>query len=1540
MMPRQILIVDDIKSDRETINNMLCHDYGILQATNGQEALELLARDHASVSAVLLNLDLPVMDGCEVLRRLRSDPLLSRLPIIVAGSDDEESRARSLSMGANDFVTKPYNPDVIKHCLKNNIALSETAATEGALGRDSLAGSLHHESFLEKAQVMEQLRAVLSGVNFGVTAFTLNGTNVKFLLANDKFYELLGYAKDEYAAEIGEDAFKPVHPDDLEMITRLFARANSDHRPYDVDFRIIDRSGKTRWLRSNVTIMLPSKGGNPVHLSIIVDVTEQKETTEQLQFLNDMARNLLAWPDIEGGINDTLKKLLGYFHANRAYIFEFEADRYIANNTYEACADGVSHEIDNLQGISLDVLTYWLAAFKENDYYAIGDVHALDDSRLEEKNILLAQGINSTFSVPLYRDGQIIGMIGIDDPHRQLLQINRLVALGDYIAVMLTRRDLNARLLRDSRELLDNLPGGAALYEYNGKDLTVIHLNKRYWELLGQAPVDYAGHSPMSAIHPDERQLLKNEIAVAINQRHDVTCDIHLRCGDDEYRPFHIVGRIVPKDDGKFSIYVSFEAISDEAMSIQKMLPVALTTMMSTRTDFSFIKDRNLRYICCSKAVCLAAGLSDEQEIIGKTDFDLFTFALANDFRKGDLLVLDGEAIIDHVDRIPSADGQEQYASTSKFPLQDSHGNVIGVFGVGRDITKDRAIKSRLELLTNSIPGGIAIYEGSPAELHKIRLSYFSDGFCRLFGYTREEYQKLAAANVLGLVFPEDVPMLMEQVKSLIKDGTPIDYIYRARAKGDKSMWINIKAVPGEPHGDNMTVNAVLFDVTERQEALERLRVSEEENRLAIQHSGNIVCRFDVATRTLAVAPIVNSIFDMPLLVEDVPYGQILEGRISPETAEAYVTFYENIIHGKKTDSLVYQRKSTLGWRWLEAHSSTIFADDGQPVSAVISFVDVTEDLEKDAAYKKWLQSLHDKDPKSYSLFRCNINKKTMFDTSEGSLLKIHFEPGFFFFDERTEEYARTYVLEQDRERFMSFLNADALLVSYYQGKRNITLEYREMLDEGERWLRLTVDLVEHPHSTNVEAYLLFEDIDIAKRAELKTIERTETDPLTGMLNRATFAAKVNRLLGSSKPDSRHALMMLDVDYFKQVNDTFGHAAGDQTLVDIAELLGAILRRDDLVGRLGGDEFVVFLNDIPEERIAANKAKQICELSRKALSPEVCISGSVGIATYPHDGADFETLYKKADAALYHVKRSGRNNFAFYREDMEEDDFSLETVSAEPVIKIREKKQRMLIVDDSKADNELLSNMFKDDFIIEKAKDGASALVRLKHYGSAISVVLLDLIMPGMDGFAVLDQMQQNAELRNIPVIVVSGDDSREASLNAIRAGACDFVNKPVDADVLRIRVESALSKAENERLRAKNSLLELKSDETARYRTVLERTGTVVVEHNWINSNFVYDAAISSHIAGKYDERRLWHILLTDMVASTDTVKKMQQLVHEVANDRSRDRGGMAVQLKTPAGAWHWFEMNIYKLENEYGLTYKIYLTFNDLGAEPPAGC
>ena len=161
-----------------------------------------------------------------------------------------------------------------------------------------------------------------------------------------------------------------------------------------------------------------------------------------------------------------------------------------------------------------------------------------------------------------------------------------------------------------------------------------------------------------------------------------------------------------------------------------------------------------------------------------------------------------------------------------------------------------------------------------------------------------------------------------------------------------------------------------------------------------------------------------------------------------------------------------------------------------------------------------------------------------------------------------------------------------------------------------------------------------------------------ESDPLTQLPNRASLRARLDEAIVRAERDNLcFALLFIDLDRFKNINDSLGHAVGDELLIQVAQRLGTVLRISDTVSRLGGDEFVVLLENLTRSSQAAQVATALLQASSGLYSVggrELAITMSIGIAMFPADGHDGETLLKNADAAMYHAKSTGRNNFQFF----------------------------------------------------------------------------------------------------------------------------------------------------------------------------------------------------------------------------------------------------------------------------------------------------
>lgn len=184
----------------------------------------------------------------------------------------------------------------------------------------------------------------------------------------------------------------------------------------------------------------------------------------------------------------------------------------------------------------------------------------------------------------------------------------------------------------------------------------------------------------------------------------------------------------------------------------------------------------------------------------------------------------------------------------------------------------------------------------------------------------------------------------------------------------------------------------------------------------------------------------------------------------------------------------------------------------------------------------------------------------------------------------------------------------------------------------------------------------IFSDISERKAALQKIEHLANHDALTSLPNRLLLSDRVEQALASAdRRQRRIALLFLDLDRFKTINDSLGHPAGDALLREITRRLLGSVRETDTVSRLGGDEFVVLVTDLGDDETVAMVAQKILEVAQQPFCTEghtLAVSASIGIAMSPTDGTDFDTLLKKADTAMYHAKDAGRNTYRFYTEQM------------------------------------------------------------------------------------------------------------------------------------------------------------------------------------------------------------------------------------------------------------------------------------------------
>ena len=292
-----------------------------------------------------------------------------------------------------------------------------------------------------------------------------------------------------------------------------------------------------------------------------------------------------------------------------------------------------------------------------------------------------------------------------------------------------------------------------------------------------------------------------------------------------------------------------------------------------------------------------------------------------------------------------------------------------------------------------------------------------------------------------------------------------------------------------------------------------------------------------------------------------------------------------------------------------------------------------------------------------------------------------------------------------------------------------------------------------------------------------KLKEELYKDPLTGAYNRRYYEEVIRKSIGPA------GIALMDVDDFKICNDTYGHHAGDVALKTVASAIQSCIRSSDLLIRYGGDEFLLVLPGIPGDFLQT-KLEQICTAAQMASVPgyphfrvSLSIGGTIQSITDP-----VERIVRRADWLMYQAK--GRKNAVM----VEVPGHSLAALE-----KLLQNKSQILLVDDSAMSRMILKEILGGDYSILEAENGQECLEKMQAEAGNIALVLLDINMPVIDGFEVLKAMNINHTIEDIPVIMISSDDSDAAIRRSYELGASDYVTRPFDARIVYRRVTNTI---------------------------------------------------------------------------------------------------------------------------------------------------
>ena len=428
--------------------------------------------------------------------------------------------------------------------------------------------------------------------------------------------------------------------------------------------------------------------------------------------------------------------------------------------------------------------------------------------------------------------------------------------------------------------------------------------------------------------------------------------------------------------------------------------------------------------------------------------------------------------------------------------------------------------RENLETILQDAVMGVCIV--SP-RVDGIQLDYTNDGFFKIFGYTREEYEEIGEDERMNLFSQADFIDIVRKLNTDYEPGEIIEFELRINKKGGEKAWVLVSTrKPRNVAKNEQVFICNLTDITYTKKLQMQLSEEKEKYEIVEEISDDILFSYDVVTDVFECsAKILRGVGTRTKIdnaIETFTYGDVLDHRDVP----AFILALSNALSGKKInvfDARVINNRGDGVWHRIKF--AVIYGDDGNAT------------------------------------------------------------------------------------KFIGTMT----------------------------------------------------DIDKEKKEKSRLISQAETDQLTGFLNKISTSLKIGETI-REYPEDDGALLLLDLDDFKKLNDTYGHQVGDNFLRTFTGKLFLQFSANDVLGRIGGEEFVVYVNSRSEngsdiKSIAERAAKNILEICRSVkidgVDEDKVFTCSVGIAMYPHDGASYTELYEKADNAMYTVKRSGKNNYAFYK---------------------------------------------------------------------------------------------------------------------------------------------------------------------------------------------------------------------------------------------------------------------------------------------------
>ena len=1182
-----------------------------------------------------------------ILRDILNDPAHSR------------RRARAVQLGYQSSIALPLKRDaqvigvLVLHASERDafdadeIGLLDELAADLAFGIAALRARAAGQQAERQLRESEQrVREVFDQVSVGIARSDLDGRLVE---ANRKLCDMLGYARDEL---LGKNVRDITHPEDYGVGAALREEVRGGARVAQQvrEKRYVRKDGTSFWGSRTFSAAYDDEGRPKYITSVVEDITDRKELALRFELTFDFAAVGMAISGLDGRylrVNARFAAMLGYEpeelvgKAARDLIPEEDAaeTREIRESLLEGRLDSVTSERRYVQRGG-------------------GQIWA-------RRTLSLARG----------PDGAALYFIAVAED-------------------ITDRKEVAERY----RVTFENAPVGIMHTSLGGG--RILHVNARLCDMLGYSHDELLGMDASRFTDPGyigrdrafQEQMLAGDLDTFSSER------VYHR--KDGGRLWVRRTASLARDSGGKPLYfiriiedITARKDAQEQIARERAL---LRTVIDALPDRIYVKDREGRFMLQNATNVSQHGASSADDLLGKTVFDILPRDVAASIDAEDKTVMrTGQPLLDRerATTVRGRDGvmQKRWQLTTKVPLRDGAGDVVGLVGVNRDVTErkraEEAVRESQYFLEKAQEvGRIGHWVSDPTRAQG-RLQWSRETYS-IFGLTEAEFDG-RVETFFKLVHPEDREAVSRASVAALAGRQPYSIDHRIVRPDGTVRWVHEEAdITRDADGKPLRMFGVSQDITEQklsalgremeysvtkilaeaasvEEAMPRLiqtvcatmgwaygarwAWSEDEQSLVRREYWSALPMDFTGEDTIPwlrlrfphPGGLLRSAWHRkePTWIADIEREEGFNRKITALKFGLRSAFSFPIISGTRTVGVMEFFGSSVA-RPDEMLLQTS-ASVGRQIGQYIQRREVEEALRQS---EEQFRQLAGNIPQAF----------WMTDTEQKEL--IYLSPAYQEISGRPPEAVaanpRSWldaVHPDDRERVR------AARRQAVNGKYDET--FRLVRPDGTvRWIHDRAFPVEDETGAVYRIAGIAEDVTSRKLAEEQLLSLAHYDVLTGLPNRVLFYDRLKQSLAQARRNQWIVgVMFIDVDRFKNVNDTLGHAVGDKLLQQVSRRLTGSVRADDTVGRLGGDEFAIVLTHLTNAQDANLVAQKIMASFNEPFrldSAELFVTGSIGITLFPDDSTDQDTLIKNADAAMYRAKELGRNGYQFYTPEM------------------------------------------------------------------------------------------------------------------------------------------------------------------------------------------------------------------------------------------------------------------------------------------------